>query len=137
MKILITGASGFLGQVLIHELLKTYPASSIVITDVVDPQIPSAASNYASQIQAVKADLTDPSNVAALLEPKYDAIYQMHGVMSTGSEANLDLSLKVNLDSHRLILDTLRTKHPGTKIVFCSSCSVYGPAEKGEVFSEE
>ena len=136
MKILITGASGFIGQVLIPEIFKTYPDVSVVITDIVEPTIPPSAVRHTSQIKPIKADLTDPSNVATLLEPKYDAIYQMHGIMSAGSEANLDLSLKVNLDSHRLILDTLRTKHPGTKIIFCSSCAVYGPTKKGEVFSE-
>lgn len=136
MRVLITGASGFIGQVLIPELLKTYPDVSIVITDIVEPTIPPAAAHHASQIQPLKADLTDPSTVTALLEQKYDAIYQLHGIMSAGSEANLDLSLKVNLDSHRLILDILRTKHQGTKIIFCSSCAVYGPAEKGEVCSE-
>src|SRR5579871_6858545 len=112
MKILITGASGFIGQALIPELFKTYPDAFVVITDIVEPPIPPTATHHTSQIKSIKADLTNPSDVATLLEPKYDAIYQMHGIMSAGSEANLDLSLKVNLDSHRLILDTLRIKHP-------------------------
>lgn len=136
MKILITGASGFIGQEIIPVLLEKYPDAQLTITDIVEPPIPPTASSKSSQIKAVKTDLTSAFNITSLLEPGFDAIYQMHGIMSAGSEANLDLSLKVNLDSHRLILDLVRTKYPGTKIVFPSSCAVYGPAQPGEVFSE-
>jgi len=137
MKILITGASGFIGQEIIPELFETFPDAHITITDIVEPPIPSTLSSKCSQIKAIKTDLTDASNVLSLLEPGFDAIYQMHGIMSAGSEANLELSLKVNLDSHRLMLDIIRTKFPGTKIVFPSSCAVYGPAKPGEIFSEQ
>lgn len=46
--------------------------------------------------------------------------------MSAGSEANFDLSLKVNVDSVRLLLDEIRTKAPGTRVVYSSSQAVYG-----------
>lgn len=47
-------------------------------------------------------------------------------MMSSGSEANLDMGLSVNFDSVRTILDVLRTQQPGTKVIFTSSCAVYG-----------
>lgn len=55
--------------------------------------------------------------------------------MSSASEANLDLSLKVNIDSIRNILDFLREQRgnvhsqgkPPVKIIFASSTAVYGP----------
>lgn len=57
--------------------------------------------------------------------------------MSGGAESNLDLGLRVNLDSTRLVLDTLRSTHPGTKVIFTSSLAVYGPpSAPGEVYSE-
>ena len=49
--------------------------------------------------------------------------------MSGGSEADLDLGLKVNVDSVRNVLDYLRKEYPGTVVVFTSSCAVYGPTE--------
>lgn len=57
--------------------------------------------------------------------------------MSSGSEANLELGLKVNLDSFRSLLDYLRTQHQGLKVVFPSSLAVYGPLEEGDVVSEK
>lgn len=49
--------------------------------------------------------------------------------MSGGAEADLDLGLRVNVDSIRGLLDYLRVHFPGTKAVFTSSCAVYGPEE--------
>lgn len=46
--------------------------------------------------------------------------------MSAGSEANFDLSLRVNVDSVRLLLDEIRKKAPGTRVVYSSSQAVYG-----------
>lgn len=48
--------------------------------------------------------------------------------MSSQSEANLELGLKVNLDSTRQILDILRSVDPGVRIVYPSSLAVYGPS---------
>lgn len=47
--------------------------------------------------------------------------------MSSAAEANLELGLKVNLDSTRQIFDVLRQTNPGVKVVYPSSLAVYGP----------
>ena len=57
--------------------------------------------------------------------------------MSGAAEANLELGLKVNLDSMRRILDILREVNPGVKVVFPSSCAVYGPPESPEAVITE
>ncbi|KAF4778526.1 NAD-dependent epimerase/dehydratase [Colletotrichum scovillei] len=59
--------------------------------------------------------------------------------MSGGAEANLELGLAVNLDSHRVILDALRQEaspHRGSVVVFPSSLAVYGPAAPGQINTE-
>lgn len=56
--------------------------------------------------------------------------------MSSGSEANLDLGLAVNFESVRTLLDTIRTLRPGIKVVFTSSCAVYGRAAVENVATE-
>lgn len=56
--------------------------------------------------------------------------------MSSGSEANLDLGLSVNFESVRTLLDTIRAQRPGIKVIFTSSCAVYGRAAVANVATE-
>lgn len=138
--ILITGASGMIGQDLITALLSTSLDLTLTITDVAPPPIPSAAEAYKSRITVLSSDLTSPSACADLLANNFTTCYLLHGIMSGGSEANLDLGLKVNVDSHRIMLDILRSNHKDgsepVKVIFPSSLAVYGPTPQGEVVSE-
>lgn len=131
-RILITGAAGFIGQGLAAALSASDPSIHLVLTDMVAPTAPAN-----TKATSVKSDLTDPSSIASLLQPhRYRAVYLLHGLMSGGAEANLELGWRVNWDSHRAIIDFLRLHHPGTTVVFPSSLAVYGPSHAGEVTSE-
>ncbi|KAK7721758.1 hypothetical protein SLS57_005107 [Botryosphaeria dothidea] len=124
--ILITGASGFVGQELASALLKASPDYHLTLTDVAAPKVPAGADS--SRITTTQTDLTDPSAATTLLSAqKWHALYTLHGIMSSGSEANLELGYRVNLDAHRHLYDTLRATQPGTTVVFTSSTAVYGP----------
>ncbi|KAF4961097.1 hypothetical protein FGADI_513 [Fusarium gaditjirri] len=125
--ILITGAGGFIGQEIIVPLLNSSPSIHLTITDISEPPVPA---QHAQRITSLAADLTNISVVEQLVTSQpFQAVYLFHGLMSSGSEANLDLGLKVNVDSVRYVLDALRKKLPGVKVVFSSSCAVYGPEE--------
>ncbi|CCF36318.1 NAD dependent epimerase/dehydratase [Colletotrichum higginsianum] len=128
-EILVTGAAGFVGQALISALVKANPSTTLVVTDVIEPPIPADVAGEGSRIHSLKADLTDPAAVSSLLSRQFAAVYLLHGLMSGGAEANLDLGLKVNLDSVRAVLDHLRKSYPGTTVIFTSSCAVYGPRQ--------
>ncbi|KAF2091150.1 NAD dependent epimerase/dehydratase [Saccharata proteae CBS 121410] len=135
--ILITGASGFIGQELAAALLAHDHSLHLILSDVVEPTIPSSAASSSSRITTSQTDLTSPQDLSALLgSHTWEACYLLHGIMSSGSEANLELGLRVNLDSHRACLDYLRNNQPGVKVVFPSSNAVYGPAKPGEMFNE-
>lgn len=132
MKIIITGAGGFVGQTLAKKLAETYSSAELVLADVQAPPNPTKS----TQVECIGADLTDPRIRESLIERSPDAIYILHGIMSSGSEANLDLGLKVNFDSVRGLLDAIREKRPGIKVVFTSSCAVYGRAAVENVANE-
>ncbi|KAJ5161741.1 hypothetical protein N7492_007133 [Penicillium capsulatum] len=139
MSILITGAGGYVGQELAAAFLASTPASTrVTITDVVEPGIPESATQHASRLTCVRADLTSPKEVDDLISPSrtYETVYLLHGIMSSGSEANFELGIRVNLDATRYILDRLRATMPGVKVVFTSSLAVYGPAPPGFLIDE-
>ncbi|CCC05436.1 hypothetical protein SMACR_09186 [Sordaria macrospora] len=141
--ILITGAGGLVGPLLAHRLLRDprYAQHTLYLTDLSPPIIPSgpdldlinASSPTSNRIVPLQGDITSPTFVSSLLTSclsngaaKLEAVFIFHGIMSAGSEANFDLSLKVNVDSVRLLLDEIRTKAPGTRVVYSSSQAVYG-----------
>lgn len=133
--VLITGAGGFLGQELAAALLSSEPNTYLVLADVFTAPVPE---NHTSRVTSLKADLTSRQAVEGLLSTRqWHACYLLHGIMSGGAEANLDLGLAVNLDSHRYVLDYLRKNQMGVKIVFPSSLAIYGPpASLGDTITE-
>ena len=142
LHILITGAAGFIGQALASAIVPSLlsPSSnsktvSLTLTDISKPRIPQPLLKFTKKTTSVASNLTDPSNVSEIIKPEMNVIYILHGLMSSASEANLDLSLKVNIDSIRNILDVLREQRsaahshgtPPIKVIFASSTAVYGP----------
>jgi nucleoside-diphosphate-sugar epimerase len=135
MNILITGANGFIGQALTAALLSGPPVSSLILTDVVEPDVVSPESNFAAEIRSIKADLTDQTTCEKLFTSDLTHVYLLHGLMSSAAEANLGLGLRVNFDSTRMILDILRRVKPGIKVIYSSACAVFGPSE-GKMVTE-
>ena len=122
MHILITGASGFIGSLVAKELLKD-GSHTLILTDIVTPSVP-AGSAHPENAKCIQADLC--VDVKKVVEAKLDAIYVFHGIMSSGSEANFDLGMRVNLDGTRALLEELRSTCPGIRVIYASSQAIYG-----------
>jgi len=89
MRVLITGAAGFVGQFLARKLLDDEEGShKVVLTDVIEPPIPRGVKRP-ENAKAVLADLCVDS--AKVVEKSLEAVYVFHGIMSSGAEANFDL----------------------------------------------
>ncbi|KAI0966547.1 hypothetical protein F4678DRAFT_448957 [Xylaria arbuscula] len=124
--ILITGAGGLVGPLIAQRLLND-PEYNVLLTDLVDPVIPSGV-KYPQNARALKGDITDASFIQKLLaaaQPLH-AVFLFHGIMSAGSEANFDLSLAVNVNSVRDVLLALRASNPVVRVIYSSSQAVYG-----------
>jgi nucleoside-diphosphate-sugar epimerase len=140
-KIIITGAGGFIGQALASALQQEPSVDHIILTDIVAPNVPNnvEGSKSCCQVESLAADLTSSSVCEELFTSDLTHAYLLHGIMSGAAEANLELGLKVNLDSMRYITDILRQqkKSQPTVVVFPSSLAVFGPAKDGEVVTEQ
>ena len=135
MRVLVTGAAGFIGQALASALLSNPTVSQLILTDVLKPSSPSQKLEAKTSVECLEVDLTSKAACETLFTSNFDIVYLLHGLMSSAAEANLDLGLKVNIDSTRQILDILRQEHPGTKVVFASSTAVLGPFD-GKLVTE-
>lgn len=135
--ILITGAAGFIGQGLAAALINTSSDTNLTLVDLTKPPIPRSVAQYADRIETKDGDLTDPAVINGMFKTQYTTVYLLHGLMSGGSEANLELGWRVNWDSHRAILDCICLHHPKTVIVFPSSLAVYGPTTSAQDVTSE
>lgn len=122
MQVLITGAAGFVGQLLAKELLND-ESYQLLLTDVHEPPIPKGV-KYSQNAKTIKADLC--TNAQDVVNGSLDAVYAFHGIMSSGSEANFELGMRVNVDATRNLLEQLRSTCPGVRVVYASSQAVYG-----------
>ncbi|PNS16686.1 GDP-mannose 3,5-epimerase 1 [Sphaceloma murrayae] len=121
MKILITGAGGFVGQLLAEHLLNA--GHQVILVDIFEPPVPPHAANP-NNATPIKADLFEsPSSV---LTPDLSAAYIFHGIMSAGSEADFDLGYRVNLHSTLRLLEAIRHTCPGLRVIYASSTAIYG-----------
>ncbi|VBB78387.1 Putative protein of unknown function [Podospora comata] len=132
--IIITGASGLVGPLLASRLLNS-PEYRLVLTDLHPPILPPNVT-HPSNATLLQGDITSPAFITTLLtaaQPLH-AIFLFHGIMSAGSEEDYDLSLKVNVDSIRLITDQLRLTNPGCRVIYASSQAVFGqPLPRGKI----
>lgn len=124
MHILITGAAGFIGQLLAQTILNEEQCT-VLLTDVIDPPIPEGV-KYPRNAKTLRADLSSCSAAESVVEKNLDAVYIFHGIMSSGSEENFELGMRVNVEATRSLLQTLRKTCPGVRVIYASSQAVYG-----------
>ncbi|KAI0196962.1 NAD(P)-binding protein [Astrocystis sublimbata] len=122
MRILITGGAGFIGQILSKELLAD-DSHELILVDVVEPTVPPG-SRHPQNAKLIKVNLVN--SAASVVEKGLDAAILLHGVMSSGAEANFELGYRVNVDSTRSLLNALATICPGVRVLYASSAAVYG-----------
>ncbi|MFF8730653.1 D-erythronate dehydrogenase [Streptomyces sp. NPDC015171] len=131
MRILITGASGFLGGLLTRALLHARafdgrPITSLLLADrAAHPSAPALADPL---VECVQGDLTD--RLDELFVRPVDAVFHLAAAVSAQCEADFELGMHANVDTTRALLDAARTQQaaggPVARLVFSSSLAVYG-----------
>ena len=124
MKILVTGAAGFLGVKLIEALLEGGPgapaAEAIVAADLVP--CPVADARVDSRVGTV----ADPAYIASIVDTDTALVFHLAAVLSGQSEAEFDLGMQVNVDATRSLLEACRRQLRAPRFVFASSVAVFG-----------
>ncbi len=127
MKIVVTGAGGFLGSRLIRTLLDrggvpglAQPLSHLIALDANPPALP-----YDPRLTTVVGDVGDRALLESALA-EADLVYHLAAVVSAAAEADFDLGMRVNLDATRTLLEVLRETGRCPQLVFASSVAVYG-----------
>jgi nucleoside-diphosphate-sugar epimerase len=134
MKVLIIGGGGFIGSRLATEWLFQHPESNGKIT-LVDRAFPDSIKNNPA-MESITGDFSDASLIDPLLERKPELIFHLAAVVSGEAEKNFDLGMQVNLYGSLHLLEKCRALAYCPKVVFASSCGIFGGDVK-QVLTEE
>ncbi len=112
MRILLTGATGFLGNNLLRQLLDDDHEMVVTIRHSSDPR-PLDSLN----VEKVEGDLTDPHTIASAMQ-SIDLVIHSAAAIQLGW-SKLDLSRRVNVDATKALAEAARRK--GVRMVHVST----------------
>ena len=112
MRILVTGAAGYIGSALVRAIGER----DVLAVD----QAPMSFG------RSLSGNLAYPPFARSLITPDVEAVFHLASLVSGGAEQNFELGMKVNLDATRDLLEACRLAGHRPKFVFASSIAVYG-----------
>jgi len=131
MNITITGGGGFLASMLIRRLLDRGVAGHAVTRIVSVDLTPCPIAD--PRVHSIIADLNDADTLTQAITADTHAVVHLAAVVSGQAEADFDLGLRVNVDATRRLLERTRVLATRPRVVFSSSCAVFGGSLPAQV----
>ena len=113
MRILVTGAAGYIGSALVRAL----PARDVDATDQSAPA-------------PIIGNLAYPKFARSLVTREVGTVFHLASLVSGGAEQNFELGTKVNLEATHDLLEACRLAGHCPKFIFASSIAVYGGVDE-------
>ncbi|MEX2595247.1 MAG: D-erythronate dehydrogenase [Anditalea sp.] len=137
MHILILGGGGFLGRRLAKELIENGGLTQGKLTHLtlVDVAFPEDMLQD-SRLECIEADFSDEAAITGILQHHPDVIFHLAAIVSGEAEKNFDVGMKINFHASLQILELCRKLAIHPRIVFSSSCGVFG-GDVSKVISDE
>jgi len=131
MKVLVTGAAGFLGRRLIRALLArgelTGPAGTAVAIEQIDAfDVVPLTGIDDKRVRPVTGDITDRAQIERLIDANTHAVFHLAAIVSGQAEQEFDLGMSINFDATRMLLERIRAVGSQARFVMTSSVAVFG-----------
>jgi len=129
MRVLVTGANGFVGKALVARLLEAGVAGRTVESlGLMD--IGFADGETDPRVRRFEGSIADDRLLDTVFEQRYDAIFHLASIPGGAAERNFELGLEVNLQGTLALLERCRrqgqTGGAAPVFVFASTIAVYG-----------
>lgn len=126
MRVMVTGADGFLGRQLVRHLLETGKVrgqriETLLVLDQAFADLPED-----TRLRRHPGSVTDPALLRRVLADGVDVVFHLVSVPGGAAEAQYELGYQVNLQASLELLDQLRNRHCPPVLVYASSVAVYG-----------
>jgi D-erythronate 2-dehydrogenase len=123
MKILITGADGFVGRTLVRTLLES-DGLRISSLRLLDRQFKIQYTN--ARVKMFSGDFFDPDVLKSALESPVDIAFHLASIPGGAAERDCELGHRVNLEGALALFEALRRQPKAPVMVFASTIAVYG-----------
>ncbi len=125
LRVLVTGAGGFVGRVLVKRLLDQGLAGQalqqLVVADLGLDGLPDDP-----RLQRVVGSIAEPGVLERALAEPVQAVFHLASLPGGAAEAQPDLGRRINLDATAHLLGLLRDQATRPRFVFTSTVAVYG-----------